>query len=148
MVPGDTGSGISADLDDLGTTDLSGRRFQLLEIQDVLRGQEIDIHITGLPQPTLLGRIASNGSEWYLRYAIPGAMAAALAGALLWGSRRRSRALASGPDARDELLRRAASLEQRRGSIPHGRYEQEHAKIKRALVGLDIRARFPEEPDA
>ena len=147
VVPGDTGFGISADLDDLGTTDLSGRAFQLLETRDVPRGHTMDLHVTGLPQPTLLGRIANSGGEWYLRYAIPGAMAVALAAALLWGWRRRSQALASRPDAHALLLRRAAELEQRRGSIPLARYERERAGIKRALVDLGVRSRFPDEPN-
>ena len=146
VVPGDTGFGRSAELEDLGATDLAGRTFQLLETQDVPRDHTVDLRIEGLPQPTLLGRVASDGGEWYVRYVVPGAMAVALALALVWGWRRRPLATATGPMAQGRLLARAADLEERSASMPQRRYERERADIKRALVDLQVRSRFPDGP--
>ncbi len=149
VVPEGAGIGVSADLNDLGSTRFEGRSLQLLEVANIPRGQVLDLRLVALPQPTIWSRIASRGGDWYVRYVVPGAVIAALAVLAVSGLRRRSLArVAAGPGARVALLDRVDALEARRASMSPRRYEAERVLLKRALVDLDVSARFPDDPDA
>ena len=89
VVPVDTGTGVAPELADLGVADLTGRRLQLLEGAAFAPGEQAELRVVGLPQPTLLDRIGSASGRAYLAYALPSAAGAALLALLLIGSAER-----------------------------------------------------------
>ena len=148
VVPVSVGVGASPDLTDLGATAFEGGQLQLLEGAAIPRDGFLPMSVNGLPQPTLWGRVESRGGEWFLRYAVPGAAAVALAAALAFAARRRAPVAQL---SREALLARAAALRERREGIPKRRYDAEREEIRRALIALEAASLLAEEerpPDA
>jgi len=148
VVPKGVGIGISSDLNDLGSTQFEGRSLQLLEVAKVPRGEVLDLRLVALPQPTLWSRLRDRGGAWYVRYVVPSVVITALAVLLISGLRRRSlMRIAVGPGVRPALIDRIDALEARRAALSPSQYETELGILKRAVVDLDIRARFLNEVD-
>ncbi|MDE2765525.1 MAG: hypothetical protein OXI25_03720 [Chloroflexota bacterium] len=142
VIPVSVGVGASPDLTDLGATAFEGGQLQLLEGSAIPRDGFLPMSVNGLPQPTLWGRVESRGGEWFLRYAVPGAAAVALAAALAFAARRRAPVAQL---SREALLARAAALREQREGVSRRRYNAEREQIRRALIALESASLLEEE---
>ena len=147
VVPVDAGEPTAPGMESLGSAELSGRFWRLMEGADIAPGTVVTLGIGSLPQPSLWARIARVGGEWYLLYVIPVLAGLAVAGGLWWALRRRGPAItltgATPAEQRESLLAQAAALEEARasGTVGEREYTRTRAALKAALVRMGIAER-------
>jgi hypothetical protein len=150
VVPVDAGEPLAPGLESLGSAELSGRFWRLMEGADIAPGTVVSLGIGALPHPSLWARLARVGGDWYLLYVLPALAGLVAAAGLWWTLRRRTSAVAltgSTPaERRANVLAQAAALEEARagGSVDEGEYQRRRAALKAALMRLGVEERTGE----
>ncbi len=150
VVPVDAGEPLAPGLESLGSAELSGRFWRLMEGADIAPGTVVSLGIGALPHPSLWARLARMGGDWYLLYVLPALAGVVAAAGLWWALRRRTPAVAltgSTPaERRENVLAQAAALEEARarGAVDEGEYQRRRAALKAALVRLGVEERTGE----
>ncbi|MEK9659451.1 MAG: hypothetical protein VW450_05865 [Chloroflexota bacterium] len=150
VVPVDAGEPVAPGLESLGSAELSGRFWRLMEGTDITPGAAVSLGIGALPHPTLWARIGRVGADWYLLFVLPAMAGLAAAAGLWWTLRRRAPALtlagSTPAEQRADLLAQAAGLEEARtaGTVGEREYGRRRAALKNALVRVGIEERTGE----
>ena len=144
VAPEEVASLASPRLDDLGVAELNGRRLRLLESQDVAPAEFVELHVSGLPVQSSLDSALDSAGAWYVRYAVPGAVAVAAAALLIAAATRRGTAHVDPEAAREELVRRARSLAEayENREITRDDYERRARTLRDGLISLELDRRL------
>ena len=144
VAPEELASLASPRLDDLGVAELNGRRLRLLESQNVAPAEFVELHVSGLPMRSGLDRALDSAGAWYVRYAVPGAVAVAAAALLIAAATRRGTAHVDPEAAREELMRRARALAEayEHREITRDDYERRSRTLRDGLINLELDRRL------
>ena len=125
---------------------IGGAQYSVWEGRDFAPGQDLNLTLSGLPQPGWLGRVtyrATEASFWHL--AIPVALGLVLAFALLYGVFRAPRTALSTAEAaegaasgsRSDLLLSVAALDEQhqQGQVTEADYQARRDELKGRILG-------------
>ncbi len=149
VAPANVASLASPRLDDLGAANLDGRLLRLLEGQNIEPAEFIELAVSGLPTQSGLDRALADAGVWYVRYAVPGAVALAASALLLIAATRRRPVSSSVAAAREEQLRQARLLADAYDSraINHETRQRRGRAIRDALISLEVERRLSDASD-